>query len=276
MLSKSQIKHIAALKLKKFREEHSQFIAEGHKLVMDLVNSEFSVAGIFASSGWILSNLLQTGERKIPVFETLPQEMKRMSGLSTPSPVLAVVNIPGPNPSPLGGELGRDSLVLALDDIRDPGNLGTIIRIADWFGIGLVLCSESCVDTYNPKVVQATMGSIARVKVVRCNLAEALSTLSGSTTPSGSPTPSGCIGGFPVYGAFLEGDPLFSQTLSHHGVIVIGNESHGISPELVPLITRKLFIPSFGTAASGKAESLNASIATAILCAEFRRKTIAD
>ena len=263
MLSHNQIKHITSLQVKKFREEHRQFIAEGHKLVMDLMNSDFNVAGIYACSEWIVANLASIREKDIPVFETLPNEMLRISALATPGPVLAVVNAPTLIPSPLGEKgLGR-GLILALDDIRDPGNLGTIIRIADWFGIMTVLCSESCVDAYNPKVVQASMGSIARVKLIRCNLADTLAAMTGSATPPG----------LPVYGALLEGESLFSQTLDDHGVIIIGNESRGISPELIPFITRKLFIPSFGSSAHGKAESLNASVATAIICSEFRRNT---
>jgi TrmH family RNA methyltransferase len=281
MLSQNQLKHISALKVKKYREEFSQFIAEGHKLVMDLINSEFSIAGIYASADWIVTNLSVIREKDIPVFETLPREMERISALSTPSPVLAVVKIPAEQsshpqiPTSSNSQIPKSShfqiptsshpqipkLFLALDDIRDPGNLGTIIRIADWFGMATVLCSENCVDLYNPKVVQATMGSIARVSVIRCNLAETLATLSESS------------GGFPVYGALLEGESIFSQTLTDHGIILIGNESRGISPELIPFITQKIFIPSFGSSELGKAESLNASIATAIICAEFRKKT---
>jgi len=266
MLSQNQVKHITALKLKKFREEKGQFIAEGHKLVMDLVNSEYEIAGIFASAEWIVANLSVVRAKKIPVFETLPREMLRISALSTPSPVLAIVNIPGAAFTMLSFHPVAVSLILALDDIRDPGNLGTIIRIADWFGIETILCSESCVDTYNPKVVQASMGSIARVKVIRCNLAEAISGFSDAASKSaGNIT-------LPVYGTFLEGDPVFAQKLDDHGIILIGNESRGISPDLVPFVTQKLCIPSFGSPAAGKAESLNASVATAIICAEFRRK----
>jgi len=263
MLSQSQVKHITGLRLKKFRQEYGQFIAEGHKLVTDLIGSEFCISGIYASAGWIIENLSLVREKEIPVFETLPREMDRISGLSTPSPVLAVVNIPSPYPSPFLGEgPGWGSLLLALDDIRDPGNLGTIIRMADWFGIETILCSESCVDIYNPKVVQATMGSITRVNVISCDLAAALRTMTERDD------------GFPVYGAFLEGESLFSRSHGENGIIVIGNESHGISPELVPFISRKLFIPSFGTSTTGKAESLNASMAAAIICAEFRRREL--
>ncbi|MDP1621568.1 MAG: RNA methyltransferase [Bacteroidales bacterium] len=255
MLSKSRIKHITSLKVKKFRDEHNQFIAEGEKLVMDLAAGKFTMAGIYASPEWIDSNTGLIRSKSAPVFETSLPEMTRITALSSPSPVLAVINIPDPVFTISPSHDFTKSLSLALDDIRDPGNLGTIIRIADWFGIENILCSESCVDIYNPKVVQASMGSIARVNMVSCNLPEKLAALPGC----------------PVYGAFLEGDSIFTQTFDDHGIIVIGNESHGISPELVPFITRKLFIPSFGSSESGKAESLNASIATAIICAEFRR-----
>lgn len=262
MLSQSQVRQITALKVKKFREEQGRFIAEGQKLVLELVNSDFTVAGIYAAAEWIVANLALVREKNIPVFETLPREMDRISSLSTPSQVLAVVNIPDLPAVPVRNGEGpwTNSLALALDDIRDPGNLGTIIRIADWFGIGTILCSESCVDAYNPKVVQATMGSIARVKLTYCNLGAALAGMTERTAD------------LPVYGTFLDGEPLFSQSLAGHGIVVIGNESRGISPGLFPFITRRLSIPSFGSS-SARAESLNASIAAAIICAEFRRNS---
>jgi TrmH family RNA methyltransferase len=268
MLSQSQIKHITALKVKKFREEFNQFLAEGHKLVLDLVNSGYQIEGIYGSGEWILANFTLLREKKIPAFETLPREMDRISGLATPSPVLAVVQIPGPvSAVSMVGRISV-SLTLALDEIRDPGNMGTIIRVADWFGIETILCSENCVDVYNPKVVQASMGSITRVQVISCNLVETLRTLTGSATPANGGS------SFPIYGTFLEGDSVFSTPLSVHGIIVIGNESRGISPALAPLINHKIVIPSYGSSALGKAESLNASIATAIVCAEFRREKL--
>ena len=273
MLSQNQIKHISALRVKKYREEYDQFIAEGHKLVIDLINSNFTIVGLYASPDWIVANLPLTGEKKIPVFETTLQEMKRITSLSAPSPVLAVVTIqddefsnpqipPSQHPHLLTSpNFQIPKLFLALDDIRDPGNLGTIIRIADWFGLSAVYCSQNCVDIYNPKVVQATMGSIARVTVYRCDLASLFADIAKYKID------------IPVYGALLEGESIFSHPLTPHGIILIGNESRGISPELIPFITQKIFIPSFGSTESGKAESLNASVAAAILCAEFRRKT---
>ena len=260
MLSQNQVKHISALRVKKYREEFSQFIAEGHKLVMDLVGSDFPIAGIYASSEWIVANLSLIGEKKIPVFETIPREMERITALTSPSPVLAVVGIRQAFIPAVDGNISLPGLNLALDDIRDPGNMGTIIRIADWFGISAVFCSGSCVELFNPKVVQAPMGSIARVKVLTCDLAGLLASQKA------------CHDDYPVYGAFLEGESLYDQPLADHGLIVIGNESRGISRELERFVNRKIYIPSFGQSDAGKAESLNASVAAAIICAEFRRK----
>ena len=252
MLSQNQLRHIASLKSKKFRDEHRQFIAEGHKLVTDLMESPYRFEGIYASAGWIVVNLKAIQSKKIPAFETTPREMERISALSTPSPVLAVIDIPD---SPVTRHASRvPDLCLALDDIRDPGNMGTIIRVADWFGIETVICSETCVDLYNPKVVQSTMGSIARVKVAYANLEKWLDEVKESV---------------PVYGTFLGGDLLYETELTPDGVILIGNESRGISPELERLVTRRITIPSYG-----KAESLNASVAAAVVCAEFRRRDV--
>jgi len=256
MLSQNQIKHINALKSKKFREDYRQFIAEGHKIVADLLESPYFIDGIYAVSSWIVENLWKVQKKNIPVYETIPREMERISALSSPSPVLAVVNIPlTPAANP---RLPTSNLTLLLDDIRDPGNLGTIIRVADWFGIENVICSETCVDLYNPKVVQATMGSIARVDVRYADLEKILNEISGKVS---------------VYGTSLDGENLFEQyELSNNGVILIGNESRGISSSLNQFVSKKLFIPSFGKSDSGKAESLNAAVATAIICAEFRRQ----
>jgi len=261
MLSQNQIKHISSLKSKKFREEHRHFITEGHKLVVDLIDSPYQIIGIYAFSSWIIENLSLVQKKNIPLFETLPREMERISALSTPSQVLAVVEIPTPTPFPYPDWQGssRDKLYLALDDIKDPGNLGSIIRIADWFGIEEIFCSETCVDLYNPKVVQATMGSIARVRVHYAVLEKILGEVTGK---------------IPVYGTFLDGENLYEQDLSGGGIILIGNESRGISSALVQSVSRRLFIPSFGKSEYGKAESLNASVATAIICAEFRRQSV--
>jgi len=175
--------------------------------------------------------------------------MQQISNLKTASPVLAVVEIP-----PVKTEtIPLNELILALDDIQDPGNLGTIIRLADWFGINYIVCSSFSVDAYGPKTVQATMGSLTKVKIVYTDLYSFLKPLSEEV---------------PIYGTFLEGENIYQTKLSENGVIVMGNEGKGISPEITKLVSNKLMIPSF---ASNPPESLNVAVATAITCSEFKR-----
>jgi len=256
MLSKSRIKHINSLKIKKFRELHRQFIAEGSKLVTDLMKSFYQISGIYATREWIHENEPLITSKNFIITEISASDLNRITALTTSSPVLAVVDIPGDSYAFSGFSEG---LTLLLDDIKDPGNLGTIIRIADWFGIGQVLCSETTVDLYNPKTVQATMGSIARIKVIYSDLVKILS---------------GITPGKKIYGTFLDGRNIYSQELDQTGVIIIGNESKGISHEVAQFVTDKLFIPGFHALnnLSDSAESLNASIAAAIVCSEFRRR----
>ena len=206
---------------------------------------------------WVSSNRSVLGANNIPFTLVSESEMNRISALSSPSPVLAVLNIPDASVPPVSL---HDELVLMLDDIQDPGNLGTIVRIADWFGICTIICSENMVDLYNPKVVQATMGSIARVNVIHTNLNEFLKQLKGSIE---------------VFGTFLSGENIFSCDLPSKGIIVIGNESYGISQEISAYIKTHLHIPSFADKdTQSTPESLNAATATAIICAEFRRRGI--
>ncbi len=289
MLTAKQLKFISSLHQKKFREEYNCFIAEGQKIVGEILDSEYRVQGIYATREW-MQNHHHEATNNIPVFETLPREMQRISSLTTPSPVLAVVRIPDyakkdvtdltSNPDPPGSsdsiksepfttsaDRSVNPLILALDDIRDPGNLGTIIRIADWFGIGSIMCSHSSVDAYNPKVVQATMGSIARVRIYVTDLEKAL--LHPHTVVRDIP-----VGPFPVFGAVLEGESIYStENIQGHGIIVIGNESHGISVRLEPLIQHRISIPAASPKGRNRAESLNAAVAAAIICSEFRRRT---
>lgn len=313
MLSKGQIQFITSLHHKKYREENGCFIAEGTKIVVELMESDFQVRGVYASAEWIVSHIKEAGAKEIPIFETLPHEMTKISALSTPGPVLAVVTIPSAKDSPFTCSLvhpftdypdhpftcspvhpltgspvhlftgshdfsSSQCLTLALDDIRDPGNLGTIIRIADWFGVDTILCSMNCVDEFNPKVVQATMGSIARVRVVRCDLEKILAKISGQnkvslSSPHLAPKPDSTIPVIPVYGACLDGENIYSsENIQRNGIILIGNESHGISENLLPLITHKITIPTFHSDVMKRAESLNASVATAIILAEFFRR----
>ena len=289
MLSKSQIQFITSLHHKKYREENGCFIAEGQKIVGEILDSEYQVQGIYATREW-MQNHHHEATNNIPFYETLPREMQRISSLTSPSPVLAVVQIPDyakkdvtgptPNPDPPGSSDSLKSepfntsadrsvnpLILALDDIRDPGNLGTIIRIADWFGIGSIMCSQSCVDAYNPKVVQATMGSIARVRIYVTDLANAL--LHPHTVVRDIP-----VGPLPVFGAVLEGESIYlTENIQGRGIIVIGNESHGISAKLEPLIQHRIAIPAASPKGRNRAESLNAAVAAAIICSEFQRRT---
>jgi TrmH family RNA methyltransferase len=240
LISKNQIKLIQSLKQIKFRREYGLFVAEGKKIVGELIGSDIKVKGIYALMEWCEENKDICGSREFDVFRVNQKELERISNLTTPNQVLAVCKIPDRKPEDMAGE----KIQLALDGIRDPGNLGTIIRTADWFGVKEIICSDDCVDVYNPKVVQATMGSIARVKVVYTNLPEFL---------SGS--------GKNVIATTLDGGSIFDKRPGE-GIFVIGNESTGIRPEVLQHATHRVSIPSHG-----RAESLNASVAAGIILA---------
>ena len=247
MISRSQVKYINSLKIAKFREKHRTFIAEGPKLVGELLRSRLIIEIIIAIPAWLNEN--QTQIDGIKSSEISPDELGKISSLKTPNQVLAVVRMPEYNLD--AGKL-KQGLSLALHDIRDPGNMGTIIRSADWFGIEHILCSRECVDIYNPKVVQASMGSIARVKVFYKDLSAFFSLHSDLT----------------VYGAFMEGKSIYKETLSENAIILIGNESHGIPDDLEAFVNFRLGIPPVG----GLTESLNAGVAASIILSEFRRQ----
>ncbi len=255
MLLKKQLQFVNSLKQKKNREAQQLFIAEGTKVVTELLNSSVVIKQLFATFEFLKDNEIN---RNVNCFEINASELERISSLTTPNEVLAVCEIPDYNF--VASEL-ENKLTLMLDDIKDPGNLGTIIRIAHWFGIEHIICSTETVETYNPKVIQATMGSIARVKIHRINLVEFLTTHFSQFTTQ-------------VFGAVLSGENIYSKTLPESGLIIIGNESRGISEELLPSIKNKISIPSFEKSETDKAESLNAAIATAIICSEFRRRGI--
>jgi len=253
MLTKNTIKFIKSLTAKKFREIHGSFIAEGPKIISDIAGSPLKIEKLFATRQWLDEHLPLT-ENIEEVTCVTTQELSAISQLTTPNNVLAVVKIPE---TTFSQDTAAQSLVITLDDIRDPGNLGTIIRIADWFGYQHILCSETSVDAYNPKCVQATMGSIARVRIYYENLQQILR--QGATTAN-------------IFGAFLSGDPVFNAPLENKGFLIIGNEANGITPEIEKLVKKRLFIPS-GNNSGSHAESLNASAATAIICAEFFRRS---
>ena len=254
-ISKNQIKFIRQLEQKKFRRREGLFVAEGTKVVGDLL-AHYQPHSIFATPDWLAEHptvpetVAEPAEGSI-VTEVTPDELSRISFQQHPQQVLAL--FPIPTHSSLFTI--HSSLSLALDGIQDPGNLGTIIRIADWFGIETIFCSEDTVDAWNPKVVQATMGSIARVNIIYISLTKLIDSLPAD---------------YPVYGTLLDGDNIYTQTLTPHGLIVMGNEGNGISPEIRQKVNHRLLIPSYRT--DDTAESLNVAIATAITCAEFRRR----
>lgn len=236
MITKSQVKHIRSLDDKKYRKQHKQFIVEGEKMVMELIDSDFDVIQVFVQNGWPGTESLQRRSRLVQVVEDF--EMKKISSMSSPSPVLGVVGIPDTNDI-----VGKRFFLL--DQIRDPGNLGTIIRIADWFGLDGIICSPETVELYNPKVVQASMGSIFRVPVIYTTLPDWIRTHAD----------------IPVYAASLQGKNLHESSHSiQTGAILIGNESNGLTPELLSASTYQIRIPG-----GGEAESLNAAVAAGIL-----------
>ena len=247
MISKNQIKYIHQLELKKFRKRENCFVAEGPKVVGDLMK-QYQPKAIFATDEWHPGNTFDTAV----LTKITDDELRRISFLQTPQQVLAIFPIPEPN---YQLSIVNCQLSLALDGIQDPGNLGTIIRIADWFGIDTIYCSEDTADAYNPKVVQATMGSLAHVHIIYCDLLQLLDSLPPS---------------YPVYGTLLDGDDIYQQSLSQEGIIVMGNEGNGISEVVRQRVTHRLLIPNFHQGDS--AESLNVAIATAITCSEFRRR----
>ncbi|MBO7248899.1 MAG: RNA methyltransferase [Bacteroidales bacterium] len=241
-ISANKIKFVRSLAQKKFRDEHSLFVAEGEKIVAEAQASGYKIEEIYR------------------IEEIGAEAMARITNLSSPSPVLAVIRKPEFSAEDIISALKPESkgLYLALDGVKDPGNLGTIIRIADWFGVEAIFASPGTVEVFNPKVVQATMGAIFRKKVIYTDLAELCTSFKSL--------------GLPVYGTLLDGKNIYEALPADrkHGLVVMGSESFGISEQLRPHIDSKLFIPPYPADAS-TSESLNVAIATAIICAEFRR-----
>lgn len=252
MLSKNDIKNIKSLEHKKFRTEKGLFIAEGHKTVLELTG-KISCTLLAATQEWLDSHRNIPAER---IEAVTPDELKRASLLQNPQDVLAVFRIPN-NEIKLA-DTAKDNLVLALDDVQDPGNLGTIVRLADWFGIKDVFCSKGTADIYGPKAVQATMGALARVRVHYTDLKQSIKELPDDV---------------PAYGTFLDGEIIYDTRLSANGVIIMGNEGNGITQEIKQSVKHKLYIPNWPKGAP-TSESLNVAIATAIVCSEFRRRNL--
>ena len=250
MVSKNLQKQIHSLAHKKYRQQHNMFVAEGPKIVGDLMK-RMQPKLIVATNEWIADNSQYYSE-SIQTVCVNDDELRQVSFLQHPQQVLALFPLQLPATE---YDIHKD-LLLALDGVQDPGNLGTIIRIADWFGIKTILCSQNTADAFSPKVVQATMGSIARVNIIYCDLEVSLRNFAGQ--------------GIPLYGTLLDGNNIYHEKLSNNGVIIMGNEGNGISEGIRNIITHKLLIPSF-TKNDDHAESLNVAIATAITLSEFRR-----
>jgi len=250
MISKNQIKHIQSLHSKKNREDEGLFIVEGIKLVTEFIQQKkFEVKEVFAVAEYIDNHIKILSNHQILCSEITGEELKKISLLSTPNQVLAVVNS---TEQILDDALLNQSTSLFLDDIRDPGNLGTIIRIADWFGIKQVICSPNSTELYNPKTLQASMGAVLRVNVTTLSFKDVSKQLNRT----------------PIYGAVLNGENIYSSSLGN-GLIIIGNEANGISEEVLTQITHPITIPA---ANSNGSESLNAANACAIICSEFHRQ----
>jgi RNA methyltransferase, TrmH family len=255
MLSKNKSRFISSLQKKRVREEEGLFIIEGDKIVKEFLAAGVPLKTLVAKKEFI-SGLTTTAREQISEIEDATyEELKHISTLKTPHNALAIVRIPHKEmnvPAMLG------NLCVCLDSVQDPGNLGTIIRAAAWFGIANIVCSPDCVDVFNPKVVQATMGAILHVNVFYSGLKSFLEEALQNKTV--------------VYGTVLDGEPVYSQNLAESGVILLGNESRGISPGLMPLITYKISIPGAGRGIPG-IESLNVGMAASVIFSEFRRKS---
>lgn len=255
MISKNKIKYIHSLEQKKGRRSEKCFVAEGFKVVGDLINAGQSPQLIVATEEWLQRNGQVVARLNCECCEVTEDELRKTSFLQHPQQVLAVFPIPDSSDLP-EVEYLKDNLCIALDGVQDPGNLGTIVRIADWFGIETIVCSHDTADVFAPKVVQATMGSIARVRVVYTDMVDFIGRVGKAV---------------PVYGTLLEGTDIYKTDITPNGVIVMGNEGNGISQDVRKLVTKALLIPSYPPERP-TAESLNVAIATSIVCAEFRRR----
>lgn len=245
MLSKSQISFIKSLHQKKYRKENGIFIIEGIKSIVEFLKSDYQLHSIYCTSKLLVT--LPKVSANINLFEVTETELQKISTLQTPQSILALVHIP------LAKEINvselQNQFSLVLDGVQDPGNFGTIIRTADWFGIKNIICSEDTVEAYNPKTVQSTMGSLCRVNVNYTSLLPFLNKVK-----------------MPIYGALLNGENIYKNKWGNEGLILLGNEGHGISKELLEKITVPITIPRFG-----EAESLNVAVSAAIFCSEISR-----
>ncbi len=239
MLSKSQIKLITSLKQKKYRQQHGFFVVEGVKTIKELLRSDLKLHKLYTTETFNID-----AKDEIIISET---DLKRITYLKTPNKALAIFEMPESK------VINNNQLIVALDAVRDPGNLGTIIRLCDWFGVKDLICSKETVDCFNPKVIQATMGSITRVNISYIDLEQFLKESK-----------------VPVFGAFMDGEIVYKKELPEKGILIMGNEANGVSKEIEAIISEKISIPRFGDIQA--TESLNVATATAILLSEFKRR----
>jgi len=243
MISKNQITFITSLKQKKYRMQHQRFVAEGKKTILEMLNSRFKLEQLYTTTlDFEVPDVLTT--------QITTMELQKISYLKSPNEALAVFEIPPGKP------VDYTRLIIALDDVRDPGNLGTIIRLCDWFGVRDLICSSETVDCYNPKVVQASMGSMTRVNITYMDLEKLLASRRSLTK----------------FGAYMDGENVYDLSLPESGILVLGNEANGISKPIGSQITQKIAIPRFGSLR--ETESLNVANAAAIFLSEFRRRSI--
>ncbi|MBR1770098.1 MAG: RNA methyltransferase [Bacteroidales bacterium] len=254
-VTKAILKQIASYKQKKYRQQDNVFVVEGEKMMKEALHSSFRLVCICALEQWIKENGKLFAD--IPVYQVSPAELERISNLKTPDKVLAVLEEKTAK-TDFASRIAEDELILCLDDIKNPGNLGTVIRLASWFGIKNIVCSEETVDCYNPKVVQATMGALFHTDIMYTDLYAFLKPLSAERN---------------VYGAVVHGGKnIYKEKLSRGGIIIIGNESSGISAKVLKAVNNPISIPSFSK--EKETESLNASMAAAVILSEFKRRTI--
>ncbi len=245
MLSKSEIQHVKLLRTKKFRQKYNQFVVEGEKAVAELLQTDFIINKVYGLEDWRANHLPLLKKTE---YTTINQkELERISGFKQPNKVLAVVQLPQ---SSFSASVLQQPLTIALDFIQDPGNMGTIIRTADWYGIKHILCSENCADAYSPKVINATMGSFTRVKIHYVNLQEVLQPYAKD-----------------IYACVMNGQSVYDIEPTKNAIVLIGNEGRGVSDELLTLAKNKISIPR-----RGKAESLNVAVATAVIIDQLGRK----
>ena len=248
MITKNDIKIIQSLKQTKFRKENKMFVVEGNKLVSELLTSDFKVENILVTETWL--EKFPEMAANLNSYEIVnTKQMEQMSSMVTPPGIIATAHTPSYNIMP---EDAENEFILALDGINDPGNLGTMIRTADWFGINKIVCSQDCADAWQAKTIQSTMGSIFRIQIMETDLRELVSKVN-----------------VPIYGALMEGENIFTKKIEKkNGIIIIGSESHGIRKDVLPLVTSPIHIPR---GKGSQTESLNASVAAAIIMAEICR-----